>query len=253
MIKHKQIWIALTFLIFAGLACQSQENISSPVEVVPASKANFVQPVAADNPRPEVEQVVAPTGQSIDIVSSIESHNVLGYSIDPVPTISPETGQSGAELLQLGTLPIAASFDPPAGCDASTDPDFEAVVLNYVNQERARYGLGALSLHFRLSAAAAVHTMDMACKNFFSHTGSDGSSPFDRIKTQGYAYNYAGENLFAGNGVYNDPGQAVSAWMNSPGHRQNILKPEFTEAGISYIYNPNSTYGSYFAIVFARP
>jgi hypothetical protein len=65
----------------------------------------------------------------------------------------------------------------------------------------------------------------MACKNYFSHTGSDGSSPFDRIKAQGYVYSYAGENLFAGNGVYNDAGQAVSAWMNSPGHKQNILNP----------------------------
>jgi uncharacterized protein YkwD len=254
MSKYKQIWIAATFIIFAGLACQSQEAIPSP-EAEPLTEkttVEYVQPAAVD-PQPFEVQISAAEEQDVDIVSSIESHNVLGFSVEPVPTVNPETGQSGADLLQLGTLPVASGFNPPSGCEASTDVDFEVAVLNYVNEERVRFGLSPLTSQYQLTAAAVVHTTDMACNNFFSHTGSDGSSPFTRIKLQGYAYGYAGENLFAGNGMYNDPQQAVSAWMNSPGHRQNILKPEFTEAGVSYIFNPNSTYGGYFAIVFAQP
>jgi len=255
MNKHKQLWMAVIVLIFAGLACQSQEAAAPPApELPPETKVESIEPLNAEPKAKAVEkQAAADEEQNIDIVSSIESHDVLSYSPEPLPTISPETGLSGAELLQLGTLPIVSSFNPPAGCEANTDADVEAAVLNLVNEERARYGLDALTLHYQLSAAAGVHTLDMACNNFFSHTGSDGSSPFDRIKAQGYDYAYAGENLFAGNGVFNDAAQAVAGWMKSPGHRQNILNPQFTEAGVSYIFNPNSKFGGYFALVLARP
>jgi uncharacterized protein YkwD len=251
--KYRGLWIAIGFLFLAGLACQSQGAITTPVVADPQPVEAQAELPDAVEAQPSGRHVIIIEGKNIDISSSIEAHSVLAYSVEPEPTLNPDTGLSGAELLQLGAQPVAAPFNPPVGCEASTDADFEAVVLKHINDERARYGLAPLSLQYQLTAAAVVHTLDMACKNFFSHTGSDGSSPFDRIKTQGYVYFYAGENLFAGNGVYNDPGQAVSAWMKSPGHRANILKPEFTEAGISYTYNPNSTYGGYFAIVFARP
>jgi uncharacterized protein YkwD len=251
MMKHKRPWLAVGFLVLAGMACQSQETISSPAAVPTTALVEIIQEAVIEHQPSSMQSVVI---ENTDISSSIESHsNVLGYNIQPEPTLNPETGQSGAELLQLGTLPIGSGFNPPEGCGATTDADFETAVLNFVNQERTRYGLGSLTAQYQLTTAAAVHTFDMACKNYFSHTGSDGSSPFDRIKAQRYVYYYAGENLFAGNGVYNDAGQAVSAWMNSAGHKQNILNPEFTEAGVSYVYNPNSTYGGYFAIVFARP
>jgi uncharacterized protein YkwD len=251
MMKHKQIWIAISFLVMAGVACQSQELVSSPAASSPDAAQVEVVQMASSKAKPVEVQVDISAEK--EAVSSMGSHNVLGYSIEPVPTISPDTGLNGAELIQLGSLPVATTFNPPAGCDASTDVNIEAAILNLINEERTRHGLVLLTEQYQLNAAADVHTVDMACKNFFSHTGSDGSSPFDRIKTQGYVYYYAGENLFAGNGVYNDAGQAVTAWMNSAGHRQNILKPEFTEAGVSYVFNPNSAYGGYFSIVFARP
>jgi uncharacterized protein YkwD len=254
MKKHKQIWIAISFLVLAAIACQSQETISSPAAPDPeTARMEIIQPTVVEK-QPNETQVTVVEDPLSDIASSIKSHSsVLGYSFAPQPTIDPETGQSGAELLQIGTLPLVSSFNPPAGCAAITDADIETAVLDYVNGERTRAGLGTLAAQYQLSAAATLHATDMACKNYFSHTGSDGSSPFDRIKAQGYIYYYAGENLFAGNGVYNNAGQAVSAWMNSPGHRQNILNPEFTEAGVSYVFNADSTYGAYFAIVFARP
>jgi uncharacterized protein YkwD len=253
MKKHKQIWIAVSILVLAGISCQSQTAISSPADIPETTRVEIIQQ-APKEIEPVENQIAVAEDDSSEISSSIESRsNVLGYSIEPEPTIHPQTGQSGAELLQLGTLPIVQAFDPPEGCSATTNSEIETAVLKFVNDERARYGLGALTLQYQLSTAATLHTVDMACKNYFSHTGSDGTSPFDRIKAQGYVYYYAGENLFAGNGVYNDAGQAVRAWMNSPGHKQNILNPEFTEAGISYVFNANSTYGGYFAIVFAKP
>lgn len=262
MKRYSRVWMAISVLALAALACQSQELISAPVvEGEPSTKAQFVQIIAAgETPTsPEHTPVETTTLNPIPVeisaaeVSSLEMHEVLGYGIGIEPTISPDTGQNAAELLQLGTQPLADAFNPPAGCDAATDADVEAAILKYINDERARYGLSPLVMQYQLAAAADVHTLDMACSNFFSHTGSNGSSPFDRIKSQGYAYAYAGENLFAGGGVYNDAGQAVSAWMNSAGHRENILNANFTEAGVSYTFNAGSKYGGYFAIVFARP
>lgn len=253
MAKHKQIWVAVILLLIAGFACQSQGVVSTPEPEQPTiAPREALEPVVEIHPTIEEINPASET-RNIDAASSMDPHFVLGLTTEPTPTISPDTGQSGAELLQLGTLPLASTFNPPAGCNASANPDFDAAVLKLVNDERTRHGLSTLALHYQLSAAAMAHTMDMACNNFFSHTGSDGSNPFDRIKAQGYIYAYAGENLYAGNGMYNDPAQAVSGWMNSAGHRHNLLNPEFTEAGIFYIFNPNSTYGGYFAIVLARP
>lgn len=118
-----------------------------------------------------------------------------------------------------------------------------------INQERANQGLGPLAAQGQLAAAARIHSQDMACNNFFSHTGSDGSTFASRIYAQGYGFSAAGENLYAGGGA----ADAFYAWMNSAGHRANMLNPGYTEAGIGYIYEPNSPYGSYFTAEFAAP
>jgi uncharacterized protein YkwD len=110
-----------------------------------------------------------------------------------------------------------------------------------------------MTISSQLTAAARQHSRDMACNNFFSHYGSDGSSPFDRIAWSGFSYSAAAENIYAGSGSYNSPQQAFNGWMNSSGHRTNMLNPTYTHIGVGYIYNANSTYGGYFTANFARP
>ena len=91
----------------------------------------------------------------------------------------------------------------------------------------------------------------MACNNFFSHTGSDGSNVGQRVNAQGYLWSWVGENIFAGGSA--TPQSAFDWWMNSDLHRANLLHANFTEIGIGYIYEANSLYKGYFTAVFARP
>jgi uncharacterized protein YkwD len=90
----------------------------------------------------------------------------------------------------------------------------------------------------------------MACNNYFSHTGLDGSTIGERAERQGYDWSYVGENIAAG---YSSPESLVQGWMNSPGHKANILGADYTEIGIGYAFGADSDYGSYWTAVFASP
>lgn len=122
-----------------------------------------------------------------------------------------------------------------------------------LNAERAKAGLGQLTAQQQLMSAARAHSIDMACQDFLDHTGSDGSSPFDRMARFGYSFSTAAENVYAGSGPFNSPESAVAGWMNSPGHRANILNGAFIHIGSGYAYNDKSQYGGYFANSFGKP
>ena len=100
----------------------------------------------------------------------------------------------------------------------ATDPAVVEVV-RLVNVERARAGCAAVHVDARLATAARLHSEDMARLDYFSHTSLDGRSPWDRIGAQGYAYGSA-ENIAAG---YSTPAAVMTGWMDSAGHRANIL------------------------------
>lgn len=123
-------------------------------------------------------------------------------------------------------------------------------MIALINVERAARGLGQLAQQSQLTAAAQAHSTDMACNNFFSHTGSDGSSPFDRMTRQGYRFSAAAENIAAG---YGSPQDVVNGWMNSEGHRDNILNPTYVHIGVGYVNNPDSQYGNYWTATFSAP
>ncbi len=137
----------------------------------------------------------------------------------------------------------------PAGCQPQGNGGFESQVIALINVERANNGLGPLSEQSQLAAAARVHSNDMACNHFFSHTGSDGSSPFDRMSRQGYSFSAAAENIAAG---YGSPADVVAGWMGSEGHRANILGT-YVHIGVGYTYEPNSDWGTYWTATFGSP
>jgi len=122
-----------------------------------------------------------------------------------------------------------------------------------VNYQRAQAGVAALSASSALFSAARNHSQDMATNNFFSHTGSNGSSPFDRIASAGFSFTAAAENIYAGNAGNNSAGSAVGAWMGSADHKTNMLNPTYTYAGVGYWCNPNSEYGGYLTLDLATP
>ena len=120
-------------------------------------------------------------------------------------------------------------------------------VLILTNNERAQHGLKALKWDDSLAKLAKLHCQDMIERNFFSHNNPDGETPFDRMKKAGILYWSAGENIAAGQ---YSPEAVVESWMNSEGHKKNILNPDFAYLGVSVVKGGN--YGIYWAQEFAR-
>lgn len=120
-------------------------------------------------------------------------------------------------------------------------------LVEVFNQERARAGVSPLKIAPKLTEAAQVHAHDMAKHEVLSHQGSDGTTPAQRVKQQGYLYQKIGENIARGQPTSE---AVVRSWMRSSGHRHNILG-DFTEVGAARVSSKSGT--SYWCVVFALP
>lgn len=167
---------------------------------------------------------------------------------------------SGRQLLIAGVVLAILLFGGPAltatqtltqapaahGCPHATElpdgdnlPEVRDATLCLVNRERAARGLPRLVVQPELQRAAQRQSDDMGARKFFAHVNPDGLTPTDRIRAAGYpAPSWTGENLYAGFEADATPAAAVRGWMHSPGHRANILRPQFTEAGIGIADEP---------------
>lgn len=123
----------------------------------------------------------------------------------------------------------ASNWQQPAA-DSS---QYAQQVLDLVNQERTNAGLQSLSMSSGLSNVAMAKAQDMYDNNYFDHQSPTYGSPFDMMKSFGITYNSAGENIAKGQ---TSPAEVMNQWMNSPGHRANILNTGYTQIGIAY-YN----------------
>lgn len=107
----------------------------------------------------------------------------------------------------------------------------EQEVVRLTNVERAKAGCRPLKANAKLRAAAYGHSADMSAKNYFDHDSKDGRTFVDRIKAAGYSFSAAAENIAKG---YGSAAAVVDGWMNSSGHRANILNCTYTEIGVGY-------------------
>ncbi|GER71707.1 hypothetical protein BpJC7_30100 [Weizmannia acidilactici] len=111
---------------------------------------------------------------------------------------------------------------------------YEKQVVDLVNQERAKNGLPALQVDTALSKMARVKSNDMMTNKYFDHTSPTYGTPFEMMKQFGITYKYAGENIAMGQQT---PQDVMNAWMNSEGHRANILNKNYTHIGVGYVEN----------------
>ncbi len=118
----------------------------------------------------------------------------------------------------------------PSGDDSVRD--YEREVVRLVNAERTKRGLSPLAENWQLSRVARYKSQDMKDRGYFSHTSPTYGSPFQMMKNFGISYKTAGENIARGQST---PAAVVNAWMNSSGHRANILNSSFTEIGVGYV------------------
>jgi uncharacterized protein YkwD len=141
-----------------------------------------------------------------------------------------------------------AATPPSAGEETARD----AEVLDLVNRERRAAGLSNLSRDAALAEAAQAHADDLARRGALSHTGGDGSTVADRVWRAGYRFRRLAENVAVGQ---ESPREVVAGWMDSPGHRENILRPGLADIGVGYA--EGAAYadapGRYWVIVLARP
>lgn len=113
---------------------------------------------------------------------------------------------------------------------------YEQEVVRLVNVERAKAGLPALTEDWQLSRVARYKSQDMRDKGYFSHQSPTYGSPYDMMRAFGISYRAAGENIAMGQRT---PTAVVNAWMNSSGHRANILSKSFTKIGVGYVVSGN--------------
>ena len=144
----------------------------------------------------------------------------------------------------LGGAPSASAATVCASADAVPSSVSAGTLANaavcLVNQERTQRGLKPLRVNKRLSKAAAKHARDMASRGYFSHDTEGGGDFVSRIKSAGYisraSFPSLGEDLAYGSGSLGSARAIVQSWMESPGHRANILCRKFRELGIGVAF-----------------
>lgn len=133
---------------------------------------------------------------------------------------------------KIAVISITASFILYAPLNVSASGITETNIFNLTNSQRASNGMGGLGWNYKLASAARAKAQDMIDKDYFSHTSPDGRTPWSFITSAGYNYIYAGENLAMN---FSTSEETVNAWMNSGGHRANILSGNFTELGVGVV------------------
>ncbi|MDN4492669.1 CAP domain-containing protein [Ureibacillus aquaedulcis] len=148
----------------------------------------------------------------------------------PAQSVAPTTPSAPSKEKVETTKPAA-----PTAEEGSVSA-FETKVVELTNAERAKHGLAPLKSYGPLMKVAHAKSQDMSTNNYFSHTSPTYGSPFDQIKAAGITYRAAGENIAQGQRT---PEEVVQAWMNSEGHRANILNGSFTHIGVGYVEDGN--------------
>lgn len=184
-------------------------------------------------------------GESSDSVTASTSSNTSGGSTDgDTSNLAPDSGENSDT-----TTP----GNPPQS------DEFADLMLYAVNQARSMQqncggdimpAVPALTWDYNLESAAYVHSSDMANADFMDHTGSDGSSPADRISATGYEFSAWAENVAAGQQSIDE---VMASWLSSPGHCKNIMSSSVTQLGAAAVENADTRYGIYWTQVFARP
>ncbi|GGX05169.1 hypothetical protein GCM10010297_28440 [Streptomyces malachitofuscus] len=148
----------------------------------------------------------------------------------PKPTTAaPKPTTAAPEPTTAAPEPSASVSSPAAPTGGAQASGAVARVVELVNAERGKAGCSPVKVNATLTEAAQNHSEDMAASGTMSHTGSDGSSPGDRITRAGYSWSTYGENVAYG---YSTPEQVMQGWMTSPGHKANILNCAFKEIGV---------------------
>jgi len=237
-------WSGYTIAFVAGDRMESPDTAA-----VPETEAGQTVDVSVELTAPSIDgsytgfyELRKPNGEalSIGIENTFWVKILIGNVVaGPVATI-PVTPISGVPTVRV---------TGPASCNYSTSSSYQTEIANLINSARAEAGLAPLAVNSALTAAALGHSIDMACHGLISHSGSDGSSPSQRIAAAGYFASLSSEIIY-GSGY---PQTAFNWWMSDQIHRDEILNPYVTELGVGYAYKADTSSGGYYTVDFASP
>ncbi|MGW4165155.1 CAP domain-containing protein, partial [Streptomyces sp. NPDC004788] len=196
----------------------------------------------------EVTQASAPDTATLPATTtpSVEPTQTTTPSATPSPTASHRPKPSPTRTAPKPAPPRPRPPRPTTAAPttpAPTSSTESGQVIDLVNAERAKAGCGPVTENALLTRAAQGHSDDMAARDFFDHTNPDGDGPGERVTAAGYRWSTYGENIAKGQRT---PAEVMDSWMNSPGHRANILNCSFREIGIGI----HSAGGPYWTQVF---
>lgn len=205
--------------------------------VIIIGNGSIIKPSAQPTSIPTSQPTAIPTQAPTAAPTQTPSAEPTTAPPSTVPTQPPAIQPTAAPTQAPTVQPTTAPTLPPSQ-STSSETAMEQEVLRLVNQARQENGLTPLNWAEDLAAVARAHSRDMIDRSFFSHTNPDGLSPFDRLKNSGIRYTAAAENIAYGQKT----AQAVmDGWMNSSGHRANILNKNVKEIGIGAVKNNNGT------------
>ncbi|HEV8229108.1 MAG TPA: CvpA family protein [Candidatus Limnocylindria bacterium] len=222
---------ALAPVVRAAHRVHSAEIADRVLGVFPATaRALFVVGIAL------AAFVVSPVGT--ELKAAVESSRIARALIDQISAIQPELARLSGQLGENVPLFVtklgedqSESLDLPSDLKLEPDPVAENQMFELVNEERVAAGLKALAWDDRLLPVARQHSEEMFRLKYFAHQSPVSGSPFDRLKAAGITYSRAGENLAYAQSVT----VAHRGLMQSQGHRENILRPEFTRVAIGVV------------------
>ena len=177
-------------------------------------------------------------------VLELNKHFKNPHMIHPRDEVELPDGSTGTSTSESGT----GDSDAQQSETTQAEMTQAEAVLKLVNQERAKAGVPALTLSEKLTGIANTKAKDMADKNYFSHESPTYGSPFDMLKQFGVSFSYAGENIAAGQ---KSAEEVMNSWMNSSGHKANILNKNYTEIGVGFYRG--GQYGTQWVQLFIKP
>lgn len=225
----------------AAAAPETDASTPAPTTVAPATTAA----PATVAPTTAAPTTAAPATAAPTTAAPTTAAPTTAAPTTAPPTTAPPTTAPPTTAPPTTAAPTTQAPAPPAGDDSAVQQE----VLALTNQERAANGCPALALNGQLNVAADNHSEDMAARNYFDHSSPEGEGPGARIADAGYQGRGWGENIAVG---YGSAASVVEGWMNSPGHRANILNCGYNELGVGYAQGASNGYtqGIYWTQVF---
>ncbi|WP_374017992.1 CAP domain-containing protein [Paenibacillus thiaminolyticus] len=231
-----RFFVLAVLLLVTG--CSAQNNMM-PKQVTPEQTriSNHAHTAAPNSVLTQASSTATPGAEGSSITTKEAQNGIPWDLLDLIQTPAGNPANQAPTGNPERKVPTGSTGQVQEGINDTKNNNssaFEQQVLDLVNQERSKTGLSSLSMSEELSNMAMVKAQDMYNNNYFDHTSPTHGSPFDMMKEFGITYNSAGENIAKGQTT---PTQVMNDWMNSPGHKANILNNSYTHIGIAYYNN----------------